>query len=291
MANRPILAAVDESSESVAAAAMAWDLAVASNADCELVHFTSDVSRMPATLSPHADLDALMTYVQQSARKKMKEVLKGRVPEGVLDGMTVRMGRPAWMLRFVVDERQPGILVLGKKHHAPPTRWMGGSTVHHVLRTVDVPMLVVHPKTALVQRVLIAIDQSDVAPGVLEAARQLAQVMGADTRVLHVVEPLPDLSEFPVNVDDEAFNKAEEKRFEEWIANSAWASLDRVVRFGPAARTISEEAADWNADLVVVGTHGAGWLDRLLVGSTTHRLMNRLDRTMYVVPVAPPNES
>jgi len=38
---------------------------------------------------------------------------------------------------------------------------------------------------------------------------------------------------------------------------------------------------------VVVGSHGKGWVDRLLLGSTTERLLDQLPASLLVVPAPP----
>jgi hypothetical protein len=63
---------------------------------------------------------------------------------------------------------------------------------------------------------------------------------------------------------------------------------DRVIRRGRADEEIAEEVAAWHADLLVVGSHGKGWIDRLLIGSTTERLLNRLPTSLLVVPIGRP---
>lgn len=59
-----------------------------------------------------------------------------------------------------------------------------------------------------------------------------------------------------------------------------------VVREGSPEVTIAEEAARWKADVVVVGSQGKGFVDRLLIGSTTEWLLNHLSASLVVVPIA-----
>jgi nucleotide-binding universal stress UspA family protein len=51
------------------------------------------------------------------------------------------------------------------------------------------------------------------------------------------------------------------------------------------------EAAAWRADVVVVGSHGKGWVDRLLIGSVTEDLLNNLPCAVLVVPVPKPERT
>jgi len=62
-------------------------------------------------------------------------------------------------------------------------------------------------------------------------------------------------------------------------------ALDTVVQSGSAARMIADQASSWEADLVVVGSHGKGLVDRVLLGSTTERLLNKLPCSILVIPV------
>ena len=283
-----ILAGVDGSDAGIAAAKMGLYLATIAGDSCQLLHVTADVSHMPATLPPVEQMDDLIERVQATARRQVAESLQGSVPEDLIAGMQVRMGRAAWMLPFAVEEFDASLLVLGRKRHTGPVRWFGGSTVHHVVRTVDVPILVVDQTTEQLKRFLVAVDRSHAASVVLEGAVRLANKFGAELRVLHVIEPIPYLGEFPTPNDDAGYEQSAGERFEEFMESSSWSELDRVVRVGQVTASIVKEAKDWGADLVIAGSHGAGWLDRMLVGSTTQRLLNRLNGSVCVVPVGAP---
>jgi nucleotide-binding universal stress UspA family protein len=59
-----------------------------------------------------------------------------------------------------------------------------------------------------------------------------------------------------------------------------------IVRTGPPASTIAETAAEEEADLVVVGTHGRSGLDRLIVGSVAERVVRLATCPVLVVKTA-----
>jgi nucleotide-binding universal stress UspA family protein len=61
---------------------------------------------------------------------------------------------------------------------------------------------------------------------------------------------------------------------------------EKTICYGMPVEMITEQAAEWHADLLVVGSHGKGWVDRLLIGSVTERLLNQLPTSLLVVPVS-----
>jgi nucleotide-binding universal stress UspA family protein len=51
--------------------------------------------------------------------------------------------------------------------------------------------------------------------------------------------------------------------------------------------TLTQAARSGPATLLVIGTHGAGWVDRLLLGSTAEGLLARLPASLLIVPSLP----
>lgn len=280
---QPVLVGVDGSTEGLDAAVAAWRIAEAAGAPLTPVHGVRVGSRLPASLQETADASALASGLVAAARSSLVAELGKRVPIAVAERLEVSEGPPAHVLYHAVHRHGAELLVLGGKRHAAPVRWFGGSTVHNAVRTIDVPILMVVGQPTRFDRLLAAIDLSDATGPTLDWARRFAAVFGGSVRPIHVVEPLPTIPDGAVDLDEETHLRLAEEGVREAVADLAVEEAN-VMCHGSPARAIAETAAAWAADLVIVGTHGKGWVDRVLLGSTTERLLNRLPTSVLVVP-------
>ena len=65
------------------------------------------------------------------------------------------------------------------------------------------------------------------------------------------------------------------------------AGLTTKVVNGPANRAIVEEAEDWGADLIVMGTHGYGFWNRAMLGSVSNSVVHHAPCSVLVVRPTP----
>lgn len=295
MKSKPILAGVDGSPESVRAAALAWRIARAADASCVLVYAVPVIPAIPddwspGSMSPMINAPALFDALVGHVRKQIDTELSSDLPVAVRQGLVARLGRPGVVLDEVSREQDAGLVVVGGRHHAALARGFGGSTAHHLVRTSVAPVLVVGASSDLPRRVLVATDLFEAAPPTLATAGRYAGLFEATLRVVHVVEPAKFPTVVPLSLDAEVFEKRSRLAFQRLIEHEVPnVPLDhRVVRRGHADEEIAEEVAAWRADLLIVGSHGKGWIDRLLIGSTTERLLNRLPTSLLVAPIAKP---
>ncbi len=289
---KPIVAGVDQSPQALAAAAFAWRIAQSAKTDCYLVHGARPIFRSAAAAEYLGDLNLLLQQQLEAARLGLHATIERTLPPEALRRLEIRLGRGASAVTEAAREHQAGLIVLGGKHHSALGRWMGGSTAHHVVRTTDVPLLITGEQPGPIARILVAADLSYAVRPTFEVAARLAQLFGATLRVVHAVEPLPVFAEMPMVLDEEAFYRDSTEQFEHCVEPLlGQAQAEALVRRGYAADVIGAEVAEWGADLVVVGSHGKGWIDRLLLGSTTERLLDQLPASLLVVPVpVPPGE-
>ena len=285
---QPIVAGVDGSPESFRAASLAWRIARAADAQCVLVYAVPEVWA-PGGMAPLVNSSEVFDMVVSDLRHQINHELAAEVPEPIRQSLIARAGRPGVVLDQVAREYGAGLVVVGGRHHGALVRGLGGSTTHHLVRTSPAPVLVVAASGRL-QRMLVATDLSGAAGPTLSVAGRYADLLDAQLRVVHVVEVARYPTVVPLSIDPAEFEERSRAEFEQLVELelSRVPPDDRVIRHGRADEEIAEEVAAWRADLLVVGSHGRGWIDRLLIGSTTERLLNRLPTSLLVVPISKP---
>jgi nucleotide-binding universal stress UspA family protein len=59
--------------------------------------------------------------------------------------------------------------------------------------------------------------------------------------------------------------------------------IEKEILIGSAKKIIVKEAEDWEADLIVVGSHGYGFLGRALLGSVSDAVIHHAPCSVLVV--------
>lgn len=285
MSDQQIVIGVDGTAESACAAAFGLGIAQHTHNRCTLVFAGYDYDTMLGAWERPRALEATRD-AQARDREAIAVSLRGSVPASIIDTLEIRSGSPAVVLREAAERLHAGLIVVGSRKHRGLER-LRASLVSNLVRTCDVPVLVASGSPAI-RRILVALDLSDASESVLLVAQQWARRFGAHMRLLHVVEPMPVMPHASIELVEE-YHRADERLRETGI----WAQIDehnaeKVVRAGLASTVITRDATEWRADLVVVGSHGASWSERLLVGSTVQNLLDDPPVPTLVVPVGAP---
>lgn len=284
---KPIIVGVDDTPESVRAAVAGAMIAQRSGASCRLVSAVPDYEKILLSHGMTTDAGIFAAGVMEHDRALMAASLTGYIPECLIQSLEIRNGNAPLVIGEAAHRLGAGLIVLGSRQLHGPERLAGG-TVRHLVRTCDIPLLVTNGGSPVMTRVLVALDLSPSSARTFEVARRYARLFGARLRAIHVVEPMPMLDGATPEFIDRYYKADEARR-----TSGLWARLDdfgveKVIANGRAASTIMNEVADFQADLLVIGSHGRGWVDRLLIGSTAEQLLHRRALMTLVVPSGRP---
>jgi nucleotide-binding universal stress UspA family protein len=135
------------------------------------------------------------------------------------------------------------------------------------------------------ERLLVAVDHSDVSARVLAAAKDLASLSKGKVWVLHLRERevIAQLGDVPSESDQES-----QQAVIDGIDMLKQAGIDaegevRNTTFGHAAREILADAKEHDANVIIMGSRGRGDLAGAVLGSTAHKVIHLTDRPVLVV--------
>jgi len=140
-------------------------------------------------------------------------------------------------------------------------------------------------------RILLAFDGSSPSQEAVDEVAHRPWPRATLIRIISVVVPyVPGAAEFipgattPLSVIEDHEREARETaaRAADRLAIIG-VPVEVVARQGDPATTIVEEARDWQADLIVVGSHGRTGIQRLLLGSVAQAVVSRASCSVEVV--------
>ncbi len=148
------------------------------------------------------------------------------------------------------------------------------------------------------KKVLIAIDYNPISEKVAEVGHKLARTLGAEICLIHVTTTVSYYGmEYPVFLGYEGYDEvavdlsiaSERRKVAEDFVRAAAMHLDPSVKThiaeGDTPQAILEYSKEWNADLIVMGTHSHSVLEKLLMGTVASRILEKTDIPVYMVPV------
>lgn len=142
-----------------------------------------------------------------------------------------------------------------------------------------------------INHILCPVDLSDISQHVNQHAVVLARWYKAKITALHVCNPivipstgfsLVDTEIMPVLTEDET--KEIRAQVLTSFGSVAANDVDVLVETGHPANQILKLAKSLPADLVVIGTHGVGGFEHLILGSVTEKVMRKVTCPVLTVP-------
>jgi nucleotide-binding universal stress UspA family protein len=209
---------------------------------------------------------------------------------GLKAAMRLVRGPAADSILAVAADENADLIAIGTRGRSGLSRWVFGSVSAKVIESAERPVLVIRPPReeaslgkAQIKTVLVPLDGSEVAAGVLPFVANFAKALDASVVAYHAVTPLGAYPGFEAaqpaalgRIVEEAQEEARRMLGEvvsELESQGVKASL--AVTVDLAVEGICRAAADIGADLIAIGTHGRSGLRRALLGSVADGVVRR----------------
>jgi nucleotide-binding universal stress UspA family protein len=240
---------------------------------------------------------------REQAARRLTNLVAPYLGEGVPIETRVLQGDPGRLIQEEAESLPADLLVMGTHGRSGFEHLLLGSVTEKVLRRAPCPVLTVGPVAAhprvgpLFRRILAAADLTQASEHTLDVALSLATENDAQITLLHVVETLPGthlpmaVPELgPMHRDLVAQSRADLRKVVPEAARSFCEVTERVEAGTPWSE-ILRVASQMDADLIVMGAHTRGALERMFFGSTACQVVRRASCPVLVIhettPTAP----
>lgn len=137
------------------------------------------------------------------------------------------------------------------------------------------------------KRILVAVDESPIAAHAAEVGRELGRSVKAEVAFVHVITPPPNPPMETLVTSDRLVAEAslEARKLLSTFGQRTTgqrASLE-FLKLGKPAAEILATAKEWSADLIVIGSHGRGGVQRVMLGSVAESVMRQARCPVLVV--------
>lgn len=279
--NRTVLVATNGSPESTAALRVAWDLARVCDAKPTVVRayypgpaWIPALPAAPSTANP-------ATLTRDSVYEEMRRAVPGVV---------------SWPVRVVVGEAEDviiskaramdaALILMGLHKGSPLQRAFGTELLLQVIRRSTCPVLATTPSMhAIPARVMVGLDIDAPCVRAVQVAAALA-APGATFDLVFVDVPHHRVTDSLLDDESHARHVAEGfQRLREQLTTRKDLQVRTTVLTGVTGDALRTFAMTNDADLVVLGTGQHRFMERLLFGSITARLLHEEQWSVLAVP-------
>jgi nucleotide-binding universal stress UspA family protein len=227
-----------------------------------------------------------------SSQENQDLLLKHLAEQNVdVTNLLVGMGPPADTIVRKANEIDADLILIGAGELSRSDRFSAGPVATAVIEHALQPVLAVRPgePAPRFHKILCPVDQSDPSGRGLRNAIRLARAFGGELIILTVV---PEVSWLTAAVESGKFAGARaeyegkwREEFDRFLAGNPTHEVKArtEVRHGKPHEQIIAAAREHQADVIVVGATGRTGLVRVLLGSTTRRLLEQVPCSLLVV--------
>lgn len=256
-----------------------------------LVHVEGPAPLVPGRIQEPPAVEWADAYVED-VQRRLVEVDDVEVVPRVL------VGEVAEQLLRRAKQVDADLVVMTTHGRGRFSRFWLGSVADAFLRQSSSPVLVVRPepegtvdlgRSPVFRRVAVGLDGSENSKRALSLASDVAGRWDGELRLIEILEvpPIPFVPEGVVEPLAPDYDLEEAAGLLDEVAEHTGVSVsyDVEARAGErVAEELLEAAAEWEADLLVVGTRGRGGAARMLLGSVADKVIRGSRGPVLVVP-------
>jgi nucleotide-binding universal stress UspA family protein len=238
------------------------------------------INVMDYALTPPAYLLPYMEKEEEAGATELNRWLDQLKLLGATATVRIAVGRLVETFIKTINEWPVAALVVGHKSHVIRT-----SSSERLIKSLTVPTLVVRGKksegaslgSVSVKRILCAVDFSAHSNKALEIAYALAQKNSASLVAAHIISSIKLEKSFARlhHLSEEDKKNYLDHEIQEAISSvsNVCKTAEFVIKTGVPYKSVSEIAAERDADLIVIGARGVSSTEGVLLGSIAEAII------------------
>ncbi|AYL97437.1 universal stress protein [Mucilaginibacter celer] len=152
-----------------------------------------------------------------------------------------------------------------------------------------------------IRKILICIDESEYSQHAAEYGFDIAQTYGTEVGLVHIIEPMTPVADTTDTLTGLPFDATLESTISLEVGNiqtersavilerarlafGGGLEVSKFTEYGATADGIIECAINFNADLIVMGTHRRTGIDRWFLGNVAEDVIKNSEIPVLVVP-------
>jgi len=239
--------------------------------------------------------DQIKAYIE-STLDRQKGILER---QGLRTTVVVNAGLPGTVIPRIATEQNCSLIVVGSHGHNLASEIFLGGTATEILHQATKPILIIRLKVDedtgqavcagescdFTRHVLYATDFSDHAQRAFAHVGKLVECGARRVTLLHV----QDKARLGTHLKDrlEEFNEIDRERLEmlrDRLKDMGDAEIDMEIPYGSPIDEILKRTGNGGASVVVMGSHGRGFISELFLGSVSHNVARHSEAPVLLIP-------
>ncbi len=278
--------------------ALVWAIMLAKNFEAELtmlhavVLHGDDVGEEVYSRFP--DLDQVVETLIENADTRLETSIPDKGEVNIRQAVRRGVSASEEILEFV-EQEGTDLITIGTHGRSGLGKFLMGSVADRVIRHCSCPVLAVRcgdgppPERVDIRSILLPIDFSDHSEFAARYAFALAGTIGAELRVVHVIDQTVHPSFYAVGKEsllelDPDLQSRAEAAIDDFLRDvSGGIPYEKEIVEGNPAAEIARLSMEGRDCLIVIASHGAGGLERLMMGSTTEKVVHMTECPVMII--------
>lgn len=278
--------------------ALVWAIMLAKNFEAELtmlhavVLHGDDVGEEVYSRFP--DLDQVVETLIENADTRLETSIPDKGEVNIRQAVRRGVSAAEEILEFV-EQEGTDLITIGTHGRSGLGKFLMGSVADRVIRSCSCPVLAVRcgdgppPERVDIRSILLPIDFSDHSEFAARYAFTLAGTIGAELRVVHVIDQTVHPSFYAVGKEsllelDPDLRARAEAAIDDFLRDvSGGIPYEKEIVEGKPAAEIARLSKEGRDCLIVIASHGAGGLERLMMGSTTEKVVHMTECPVMII--------